>query len=256
MGEKRSITPYGIYIYGSKLKLLEDKTRPYTLLLSFKPNIKEIKNLLSGISVLEDVVLFEKIGKHARKWRDWLEKENALPLSAAVELLRAISVWEREFTDSLQKLGLWYLNTATLDAEKLLNGLKSFLTEDEINWLTDLERISLEDSIFCILTGRATPAEFMCVRAVESILRRWYKWKTGRDVEKKTFGKVLGELSDEYGRDHPEQLSLMRYLKSVSRDRLAHPEKISTQEEAEQTFSLVIKLIKEVYKAGVDTQNV
>jgi len=54
----------------------------------------------------------------------------------------------------------------------------------------------------------------------------------------------LDKLAEEYEKDYPSQLQLLKYLKET-RNRLAHADKISSQSDAEHTFSMIIKFAKE-----------
>jgi len=208
-----------------------------------------INEEVSELSKLKEVIFFEEIGDWAERWKNWIS-ENGLPQNAARDLHEAVIRWTEKFERVLDRekgrLGVVQLETELLDVEKLRKSFDYLLSKEETEWLTDLERSCLEDARICILVRHPTPAEFMGMRCAESVLRRWYKWKTGQDIGKKGWGQILEELAEEYGKDYPEQLELLRYLNGT-RNRLAHPEKISTQADAEHTFSIIIKFVKEAY---------
>ena len=245
MSEKRVITAFGIYHYGWMLRSLEQKLKKVVSAIFYTE--LDINEEVSELSKLKEVIFFEEIGDWAERWKNWIS-ENGLPYYSAKEFHENVIRWQEKFESVLrkEKIGIVFLETEFLDAEKLRRNLEKLLSKEETEWLTDFEEVCLEDARVCILLRRPTPAEFMCVRCAESILRRWYKWKTVKDIGKKGWGQILEELADEYGKDYPEQLELLRYLKGT-RNRLAHPEKISTQADAEHTFSMIIKFVKETY---------
>lgn len=239
----RAINTYGIYYYGWWLKSLEDElTRAIDAGKIFyaSPNVVDE---ISRLSKLKEEELFEKIGESIESWKDYVSYLN---IAAAKQLRDETIRWREQFESVLKQGGLAvvYLKTDFFDVEKLRGGLGELLKNEEKDRLTDLEASCLEDARKCVLVGIPTPAEFMCVRCAESILRRWYKWKTNKAIEKKGWGRILDELAEEYGKEYPSQLQLLKYLKET-RDRLAHPDKISSQSDAEHTFSMILKFTKE-----------
>lgn len=237
------INSYGIYFFGWWLKSLEEKLTRATNVGSFFYTSPNVIDEISELSKLKEVELFEQMGGSIESWKDYASHLN---LATAKQLRDETIRWREQFESVLKqgRLAVVYLKTDFLDVEKLTGGLEKLLKEEEEDWLTNLEASCLEDARKCVLVGIPTPAEFMCVRCAESILRRWYKWKTNKAIEKKGWGKIVDELAEEYGKAYPSQLQLLKYLKET-RDRLAHPDKISSQSDAEHTFSMILKFTKE-----------
>jgi len=237
------INSYGIYFFGWWLKSLEEKLTRATNVGSIFCTSPNVVDEISELSKLKEVELFEQMGESIESWKDYISH---LDIGAAKQLRDETIRWREQFESVLKqgRLAVVYLKTDFLDVEKLTVGLEKLLKKEEKDWLTNLEASCLEDARKCILIKTPTPAEFMCVRCAESILRRWYKWKTNKAIGNKGWGKLLDKLADEYGKEYPSQLQLLKYLKGT-RDRLAHPDKTSSQSDAEHTFSMVIKFTKE-----------
>jgi hypothetical protein len=136
---------------------------------------------------------------------------------------------------------------AHLDASKLVNGVKEFLDEKEFNMLNPLEQQGLNEAASCLLLNIFTCSEFIALRSVESLLRRWHEKKTGTKLEHEGWGDILDKLNSAYPKksERPKELSLLDYLRE-RRNEIAHPEAISNPEQATSTFLNVIAVCKAV----------
>jgi hypothetical protein len=136
---------------------------------------------------------------------------------------------------------------AHLDVTRLTSGVKGFLDEQESGVLDPLEQQGLDEATSCLLFNNFTSAEFIALRSVESLLRRWYEKKTGNALELEMWGDVLEKLSELYPkkRERPKELALLDYLRG-RRNEIAHPQVISNPEEATSTFLNVIAVCKAV----------
>ena len=143
----------------------------------------------------------------------------------------------------------WVLSVpqAHLDANKLVNGIKAFLDDQELSVLSSLEKQGLNEAASCLLFNIFTSAEFIALRSVESLLRRWYEKRTGTTLEQERWGDILDKLSELYPKksERPKELSLLDYLRG-RRNEIAHPQAISNPEEATSTFLNVIAVCKAV----------
>jgi len=136
---------------------------------------------------------------------------------------------------------------AHLDTNKLTKGIKAFLDEQEFSVLSPLEQQGLNEAASCLTFNIFTSAEFIALRSVESLLRRWYEKKTGNKLEQERWGDILDKLNDLYPKksERPKELSLLDYLRA-RRNEIAHPEAISNPEQATSTFLNVIAVCKAV----------
>jgi len=131
---------------------------------------------------------------------------------------------------------------------KLSSGAKSFFEEDEWPLLNELEQHGLNEAATCLLVNNFTSSEFMALRSLESVLRRWYERKTNKPIEKIKQVEIFDMLDKEFpdiGR--PKEISALFHLKN-RRNAIAHPEVISTVEDANATFIYTISTCKAVNK--------
>jgi hypothetical protein len=155
----------------------------------------------------------------------------------------AVAKWRGQIEMVLEK---WILCSpqAHLDIGKLIKGPRSFLLDEEWNMLIPLEQEGLNEATQCLLFNNFTSAEFMALRTVESLLRRWYEKHTNKSIDDATFGQVLNKLDKEFPESNrPREISPLYNLKE-RRNAIAHPEVISNEEEATMTFMLVIRQCK------------
>lgn len=99
--------------------------------------------------------------------------------------------------------------------------------------LSDIELSSLIEAARCIGVEANTASELMSFRVLESITRRLtgiYNWKEG-----------LEELEKNY----QDLAHVIDYFR-VERNKVAHPEKISDKTDAESTYKMCIRLIKQI----------
>lgn len=145
----------------------------------------------------------------------------------------------------------WFIGvpkTMSLDVSKLSSGAKSFFEEDEWPLLNELEQHGLNEAATCLLVNNYTSSEFMALRSLESVLRRWYERKTNKLIEKIKQVEIFDMLDKEFpdiGR--PKEISALFHLKN-RRNAIAHPEVISTVEDANATFIYTISTCKAVNK--------
>ncbi len=102
--------------------------------------------------------------------------------------------------------------------------------------LAEVEQQSLREASLCIGAGAYTASESMSLRTLEALLRRVYH------VDE-MFGSLLTRMEKD---ERIKNLhGVFQYFKDV-RNRVAHPEKLSSRLDAESTFQMVQRLILEV----------
>lgn len=123
-----------------------------------------------------------------------------------------------------------------LDISKLCAGAHTFFEGDEWSALNELEQKGLNEAAACLLTNNFTASEFMAVRTVESVLRRWYELKTGKATEKQA--AIFDIIDEEYdeNKKRPKEIQQVFYFKH-RRNAIAHPDMISNSEDASVTFT-------------------
>ncbi len=101
--------------------------------------------------------------------------------------------------------------------------------------LSEVEQKSLIEASRSFGVDSYTASELIALRTLESILRRIYGVKL-------TLGNLIKKM--EKDNDLNGMAGILVYFKDV-RNRLAHPEKISTKSEAESTFGMTKRLLEE-----------
>jgi hypothetical protein len=238
--DKLVLRPWGALLLGFNLARLDwalnTVTQPAALAVVLYP-LREFSNIHS----------FEEIGAEATQWHDFLMGLPASPVSSqTLENLKAVRMrWSTLAQERLQ--GLYLITPVTvLQPKRLMQGIQGFLSEQEIATLVAIERWDLREACACILVGSPTAAERMALRAGESLLRRWYQRTTDKKITRQTWGRVLDMLVKQYPEDsRPKELVLLGYLKE-RRNELDHPERVSSQSDAETTLMNVFRLIRDL----------
>jgi len=123
-----------------------------------------------------------------------------------------------------------------LDISKLCAGAHTFFEGNEWSALNKLEQEGLNEAAACLVTNNFTASEFMAVRTVESVLRRWYELKSGKATEKQA--AIFDIIEDAYpeNKRRPKEIQQVFYFKH-RRNAIAHPDMISNSEDASVTFT-------------------
>ena len=148
--------------------------------------------------------------------------------------------------DLILKNWILCLPQTQLDIGKLITGAKLFFEDSEWQTLNDLEKQGLDEAASSLLGNNFTSSEFMALRTVESVLRRWYEKKTGTEITNLRWGHVLDKLETVYPeKGRPNEISAIFHL-NRRRNAIAHPDVISTEADASVTFIYVINVCKAV----------
>ena len=154
-----------------------------------------------------------------------------------------IRQWEGRL-DEISKR--WVVNSpeTQLDISKLTLGGEAFFEDDEWKVLSKLEQRGLNEAAKSLLGDNFTASEFMALRTVESVLRRWYKKKTGSSLGNVKWGNVLDKLDRIFPeKNRPIEISALFHLKR-RRNAVAHPDVISCESDASVTYIYVINVCK------------
>jgi|WetSurMetagenome_2_1015567.scaffolds.fasta_scaffold43940_2 hypothetical protein len=201
----------------------------------------DVKEALQNLSSYKSTEGVESIGLEAqsdlyRLARTYMGgKTRQLSEYDRTALGKQISTWHGRL-DEVKKR--WMMNAAktTLDISKLCAGAHSFFENKEWSALSALEQQGLNEAAACLLSNNYTASEFMAVRTVESVLRRWYESKTGKTTEKQA--AIFDIIDQEYdeNKKRPKEIQQVFYFKH-RRNAIAHPDMISNSEEASVTFT-------------------
>ncbi|MDD4876674.1 MAG: hypothetical protein PHQ86_06075 [Dehalococcoidales bacterium] len=143
--------------------------------------------------------------------------------------------WRGRLTE-VQKRWVMSSPKVHLDISKLCTGAHAFFEVNEWSALNKLEKEGLKEAAACLLTNNFTASEFMAVRTVESVLRRWYELKTGKVTERQSL--IFDIIEDMYpeNKRRPKEIQQVFYFKH-RRNAIAHPDMISNSEDASVTFT-------------------
>ncbi len=203
--------------------------------------ISKFKNYFSIGFIAKDAQgIIEDIGK------DYPDASKPLSARDIGYIKETVAEWIGSVFEISDKW-VFCVSTASLDSARLMDGIASFLDREELSILEPKERQGLDESAGCLLHNSFTSAEFIALRTVESLLRRWYKNKTDKDLKRQRWGDILNELNDIYPKvsERPKELSLLDYLR-LRRNEIDHPEAVSTPDEASATFLNTISVCKAV----------
>jgi len=238
--EKYYVTAFGVYMLGFDLVRL-------AWAIETSETTRGLASYLDPFRFYHQTLSFEDIGSQARAYQEKLlnSKERTVSEGTRRNLRNLKARWDGVIRERLANL---YVITpvSKIDPKKLLGGVKELLNEKSISFLKRIEIVDLTEATNCILVGSATAAEHITLRAAESILRRWYYYKTGKELHYNTWGAVIDKLSEEYEEaKRPEEIAYLDHLK-LRRNEVAHPERISSLSEAESTLFTVCSLIESV----------
>lgn len=234
------LTAYGAYMMGYNLERLE-------WVISATNDAAQIAPHIGVLRKYEQIHPFEVIGQEAKYYHDIFSGYIGQPLpNNAMVNLRDVRVrWEAIVAERLQDLFLVTPRTR-IEPKTLTQGIIAFLNPQHHALLEGTEVKDLNEACGCLLIGSATAAEFIALRSAESLLRRWYEYKTGKELTQRGWGKVLNKLADEYPEEkRPKEITHLGYLK-MRRDEVAHPDRISTLTDAEATLMSICSLIESI----------
>ncbi|MCP8323132.1 MAG: hypothetical protein L6N96_03005 [Candidatus Methylarchaceae archaeon HK02M2] len=215
-----------------------------------KPEWTDIREDLQNICRYKSTKGLEFIGSEAQGFlssfgRKYKDKSKKIEDDDVGWLQTTIQIWYGRITE-ISKKWILCLPQTQLDISKLSSGAKPFFKEEEWNVLTELEKQGMNEAATSFIGNNFTASEFMALRTVESILRRWYEKKTGNKIGKVIWGKVLDKIEKEFPeKKRPIEISALFHLRR-RRNAIAHPEAISNESDASVTFIYVIDVCKAV----------
>ncbi len=209
-----------------------------------------IRGDISELCKYRNTESIELIGNDAIREASWLGrkyKELSKPMGEDDNnyLASLVQNWYGRI-DEISKRWVICLPQTKLDVAKLTSGAEPFFNAEEWDVLNDLERRGLSEAATSLLGNNFTASEFMSLRTVESVLRRWYEKKTSNVIGNVTWGKVLNKLEKEFPeRKRPTEISALFHL-GRRRNAIAHPDAISDETDANVTFIYVVNVCKAV----------
>jgi hypothetical protein len=122
---------------------------------------------------------------------------------------------------------------------------RNVLDDTDWNQLNKIEKNCLEEAAICLRSKAYTGAQFMSLKALESLCRRYYKKTTKNDYTGKNWFDILDAL-----RNDPDIKScwdLLDYLRD-GRNEVGRPDKTSTEFDAENSYRWCLRLTTKLLK--------
>jgi len=215
-----------------------------------KPEWSDIRDDLQHLCKYRVIKGLEFIGSEAQGilstfGRKYKNRSKQLEDNDVGWLQASVQVWYGRITE-ISKKWIFSAPQTQLDINKLSAGAKLFFEEDEWDILSELERQGMNEAATSFLGNNFTASEFMALRTLESVLRRWYQKKTGNTIGKLAWGKVLDKIEKDFPeKNRPTEISALFHLRR-RRNAIAHPDVISNEPDASVTFIYVINVCKAV----------
>jgi hypothetical protein len=244
---EKKFDAYSIYELGIYLGHLDSDI--YADKVTWDEVKTDLQDICSHCRAIKD---FESIRSDAQSELSSLSRKYKSPsrLLKSTDLATLGSLVNNWFgrLDEISKKWVIILPETKLDIHKLTSGAKALFSDEEWKSLSELEQRGLDEAASCLLTNNFTASEFMALRTVESVLRKWYEKKTGKIIEYIAWGSILETLDKEFPEhERPKEISSLFHLKR-RRNSIAHPDAISDEVDANVTFVYVIDVCKAVTK--------
>lgn len=130
-----------------------------------------------------------------------------------------------------------------IPANELLGGSHDLLARQAGERFEPAVR-DLNEAASNLCAGAYTSTEFMCVRAVERVLRKHFRQEMGDRPAAKDWSRALETVADDVAdrNNLPEELRILEYLQE-RREYIVRPAAHSSQEDAERTLTETYRLV-------------
>ncbi len=108
--------------------------------------------------------------------------------------------------------------------------------------ISELEKQSITEAALCLGAGAYTASEFMSLRNLESVCRRYYKKVKGKDY-KGSWASIIEEMAEDP--QFKSYTGALHYFREV-RNKIGHPEGMSSKLDAESSYKMSVRLAKEL----------
>jgi len=222
-----------------------------TQLLSALSHLDKLVTM-NGIEWLKEVgTKIEEVKNRIKKELSTLSSISVLPLEICNNHYKEVSEILEDFKKRIDFVWVSSPRLVRLSLEMALRELSELPGDEHVRlWLISDENRAAEfrEGLWNLIYGSPTAAGLLFMRLCERATKELYKKVAGTDPTGMTWGQVLDNLERHYTEgNNAEILSLLRYLKEW-RNKLAHPEKLLTQEEAEDLYVMAMRALKTVIK--------
>lgn len=211
-------------------------------------NLKSVRNWIQRYK-LHDVIVLE-MDAWLRKLKRKYKGREKLKMDDAEGLLISTTEWRRTLLEIFINMKLLKLRTkGRINYLGLLSdGPESFF-EKETNWnkLSIIAKRDLKDAVICLLSIAPTPSVMLCLRVIEGIFRKYYKRKTGREVDRKRWADCVDDLRKK-SNVNQTLIGHLDFIRKFERNPAQHPDKRFSDRESENIFLRCIEVIEEMYE--------
>lgn len=217
------------------------------------PSVKKTVEVLESLEGLKNIKEFTDIGQQVSDWRESLLKSHdftgplgvmSLNLNSEVheDLKTATQSWRTRFYDRVEEKLVVATPETDLPIGKLIEGPTSFMNLQGYEGY-ESEIRDLYEACASILVSSYTSAEFMALRAVEGVLRKWHKEEVNEEEDYSGWAAAIQDISDSDDGNGPKELRLLDYLRE-RRNEVAHPDRHSTIRDAENTLRQAMDVVE------------
>lgn len=166
----------------------------------------------------------------------------------AANLIHKIVDWQYITSTEIKQIeGFSVSQDTRLNLSDILETPSTFFDDSVWEWMDSPPKQDFIEACRCLAFSSPTASVMLSLRAAEYNLRNWYEFNTGREIENRTWGQVIGELEDAYEvHDRPAVLSNLDYLKE-KRNAVSHPEESPSTRSSERMLYRVEGTISEIY---------
>lgn len=216
------------------------------------PDVESVVDLLESLRRLQGIQQFGVIGDEAEHCLEYfvsqkVDSPEAIPtIRLTPQEQREIAGKTREWIQRFEHhLGSAVASAPTTEIppNELLGGSHELLSE-HVGERFEPEVRDLNEAASNLCAGSYTSTEFMCVRAVERLLRKYFREQVGDRPAGKDWSRALETVAEDVAdrNNLPEELRILEYLRD-RREHLVQPDSHATQDDAERTLLKTFQLV-------------
>lgn len=237
------------YMFHSLVNLDEDRvvkpaSKDFTVLWS----VNKIEELLEDSEVY-DKALLDLVSECKAKLDKYKAEEKIA--SDDLEYIQEEfgGIWRHFVNDTLRSKRIRTEEfDLTINPDMLHLGVEGFFTSGIRKKFSKVEKEDMEDSMDSLLLGNWTLSVMIGLRAVEGVLRKFYKKTTGKgpiltNGSFLNWGSMIKELKDQQYSADEELMVNLDYL-NRRRNEAQHPDKRFSKEIAESTFHKAVEAMR------------
>lgn len=126
---------------------------------------------------------------------DRIERKDAKMLS------QDVSTWGQQIRTYLGRQSVIVVsNTGLFDVDRAMENPHELFEPEVWKWMSNRAKNDVRQACRALAVEAPTASVRVSLRAVEDVLRDWYEYDTGNEIERGKWGSVLSKLIDEHDR--------------------------------------------------------